>query len=421
MLGRLFDRPETRAQATAWGSWPGEVTPVWSGERVTTSSAMQLLTVYGCVRLITDSISTLPIDTFRRLGDGTKQEIPKPSWLMEPTVDLSFEEWCTQVLTSLLLDGNSYVAVLRNDRGAIVELVPLDPTKVSVRRMSGRKEYLVNGAVYAGEMLHLKGLMMPGADVGMSPIEAARQSIGLGMAAVRYGAEFFGGEGNMPGVIEMPGRPNQTTMTDMAENWRRKRRKGGRGLPGVLSEGASWKPTGVTNEQAQFLATRNFSSAEIAGQMFLVDPSDLGIAVSGSSLTYANLEQRNLRRVQVTLLPWIVRLEKAISALLYNPRYMKFNVNALVRGDMKTRYEAYAIGVDKGFLTASEPRAWEDLPPLGDGADSMSVAELTLALQKIYLSVGVVITAEEARDILNRGGAGLPSLPPDLAGGSNAA
>jgi HK97 family phage portal protein len=172
----------------------------------------------------------------------------------------------------------------------------------------------------------------------------------------------------MPGVIEMP-KPVQSAekLKEMADQWRRRRQKGGRGLPGVLDDGATWKPTGVTNEQAQFLSTRKFTAAEIAGQMFLVDPSDLGIAVEGSSLTYANLEQRNARRVQVTLLPWIIRVEKALSTLLAQPRFVKFNVEGLLRGDQKTRFESYAIGITNEFMLPNEARALEDWTPLPNG------------------------------------------------------
>jgi HK97 family phage portal protein len=364
-LGRfLAPAAEVRAQATTWGDWPGETVPTWAGISVSSESAMQLLAVYGAVRLITDQISTLPIDCFRELGDGSKQEISRPAWLMNPTVDLTFTEWCTQVLSSLLLHGNAYVQVTRNERQAIVELVPMDPGKVSVTRENRRKVYRVDGRPFTGELVHIKGLMMPGADVGLSPLEAARQSIGLGLSATQYGAQFFDGEGNMPGVIEIPNKAQPEAMTAMAQAWKRKRSRMGKGLPGVLESGATWKPTGVTNEQAQFLSTRKFSAAEIAGQMFLVDPSDLGIPVEGTSLTYANLEQRNARRVQVTLLPWIVRVEAAISALLFQPRYMKFNVEGLLRGDTLNRYQSYAVGIQSGFLMPEEARDYEDLPPI---------------------------------------------------------
>jgi HK97 family phage portal protein len=376
MLSSIFRRPEQRAQATTWGLWPGEMTQVVGGVSVTEQTSMQLLTVYGSVRLISDSIATLPLDVYRRTGDDAKVEVAKPKWLQQPTTNLDFTAWVSQVLSSLLLHGNAYVVVLRNEVGAIVELIPLDPSKVRVTRDRGRLAYMVNGQRVDAEMLHLKGLMLPGSDVGLSPVEYARQSIGLGLAAVKFGTGYFEGEGNMPGVIEMPGSAQSETLKAIADQWRRRRREGGRGLPGVLQEGAVWKPTGVTNEQAQFLATRKFTSAEIAGQMFMIDPTELGIGIEGSSLTYANLEQRNTRFVRVTLLPWIVRLEKALSDLLAQPRYVKFNLGALLRGDLQTRYAAYAVGIGAGFLEPNEARDWEDLPPMDDMPDAPEVAPM---------------------------------------------
>lgn len=363
LVGRGQPQNVVRVDWAAGGSW-GESGASAGLPRVTQSSAMQLLAVYGSVRLIADSISTMPVDVFRQDAAGLAIEQTGPAWLSEPTPDLTFEAWLGQVLSSLLLHGNAYVQVFR--AGArIVALVPLDPAVVSVRREGGRKVFAINGRDAVGvEILHVQALMLPGTDVGLSPIEYARQSVGLGLAAQQYGAEFFAGEGNMPGVIEMPGDALPGQEAELAKQWRRKRTTGGRGLPGVLKNGAQWKPTGVTNEQAQFLATRQYTAAEIAGQMFLVDPSDLGIPVQGTSLTYSNLEQRNARRVQVTLLPWIVRLERALSSLLPAPRYVKFNVSGLLRGDQKARYESYAIGILNGFLDPSEPRGWEDLGPM---------------------------------------------------------
>lgn len=364
MLGGLLRSRgiEVREQATYWGDWPGDRQPSWAGQDVTTLSALQLGAVYGSVRLISDSISTLPVDVFRKSGDD-RIEVVAPGWLQEPTVDLGFPEWCSQVLTALLLWGNAYVVVTRSEGGQILELIPLDPDRVRVERVNGRKTYVINGQPFTGEVVHIKGLMLPGSDIGVSPIEAARQTMGLGLAALKYGGEFFDNEGQMPGVIEAPRPMQPELMRETAKAWRRSRQKGGRGLPGVLQDGATWKPTGITNEQAQFLSTRQFTAAEIAGQIFLVDPSDLGIPVQGTSLTYANLEQRNARRLQVTLLPWIVRIEAAVSELLFMPRYMKFNVNAFLRGDLQTRYSAYQVGIDAGFLFTDEVREFEDLPP----------------------------------------------------------
>jgi HK97 family phage portal protein len=370
MLGSLLSRRTvddvTDQRMTAWGDWGVPGSSSWAGVPVTADSSLQLLAVYGSVRLISDSISTLPVDVYREVN-GEKVEVSPPSWLEKPTTSLWFTEWCSQVLSSLLLHGNAYLAVTRSSTGSIAEVIPLDPIMVEPRRTSpSQLVYIVGGQPYTGEIVHIKGLMMAGSDVGLSPIEAARQSIGLGLSAQQYGAEFFNGEGNMPGVIEMPGKASVDQMTSMAKAWQRKRSRANKGLPGVLEGGAVWKPTGVTNEQAQFLATRKFTAAEIAGQMFLLDPSDLGIPVEGTSLTYANLEQRNARRVQVTLLPWMVRVEQAISMLLARPRFMRFNAEGLLRGDTMTRFQAYQVGIQNGFLLPNEARDLEDLLPLPD-------------------------------------------------------
>ena len=368
MLSRLLTpKPtEERAQATTWGTWSGESNGTVS---VTESSAMQVLAVAGCVRLITDSIATLPVDVFSST-DGV--EASKPEWLRRPTIDLDFSAWCTQVLTSLLIHGNAYIVVTRNATNSIVELVPVDPGSVTVHRpVGGRKQYIVAGRPYLGEIVHIRGMMLPGSDVGLSPLEYARKSIALGIAAVDFGADQLDQFNNMPGVIEDPGKPSPDLVTATANAWKRARAKRNRGLPGYLTGGATWKPTGVTNEQAQFLQTRQWTAAEIAGQVFLIDPRELGIPITGSTLDYTNAESRKTNLLTKALLPWIVRIEQAINDLLPRPRYMKFNVDGFLRGDSAARWTTYeaamrintaavALGMDPVLVTA-EMRDFEDL------------------------------------------------------------
>lgn len=374
MFGRRPTPPDNDKRAiTAWGSWDSQSSTTYSGTQVTTNSALQLLAVYGCVRLIADGISTLPIDVLRRRPDGTIEDIALPSWLEYPVTGLHRSAWLTQVLSSVLLAGNAFIAVMRTDT-RISELPVLDPAKVRVVRREGRRQVLVNGAPVAFDVLHIPAVMLPGEEVGISPVEYARQSIGVGLAAQEFGARFFGQGAVMSGVIENPGPLTPSKTREMAQAWGRAHSgKAKAHLPGVLTDGATWKPTSVTNEQAQFLETRGFTAAEIAGQMFLVDPTDLGIpSPSGQSQTYANVEQRNIRRVQVTYLPWLVRLEAVLSPLLAAPSYVKFNVNGLLRGDTKSRFEAYKIGIDEGFLTANEARAFEDWSPIDEPEPSFT-------------------------------------------------
>lgn len=348
---------------TAWGDWGGSGTQTWSGAAVSTQSSLQLLTVYGCCKFIADGIATLPIDTFRAEG----LTVTPPRWLEYPYGNLDRVSWVTQVILSLLLDGNAYLYLDVAD--GVLQLAPLDPTQVMVTREGGRKVYTVTGSrVPSTDLLHIPGIMFPGELKGLSPVEAARQSIGMGMAAQEFGAKFFGQGAVMSGVIEAPADMPPGATEEMAKAWARKHSgKSKSHLPGVLVGGATWKPTGVTNDQAQFLQTRQFTAAEIAAFMFNIDPTEFGISGDkGSSITYSNLEQRNARKVTVTFLPWIIRLEHALSSLLPKPRYVKFNVNGLLRGDTKTRYETYQIGIGAGILGADEARAFEDLPPRND-------------------------------------------------------
>lgn len=353
-----------------WGSWPGD-TVSKAAVTVNETTALQLLAVSGCVTLIADSIATLPVDTFYRGKNGVARETSTPRWLLQPTVDLNFVDWATQVLSSLLLHGNAYIVVTRNDMNEIVELVPLDPGIVSVRRINGVKTFYIAGNPYFGEVRHVKGIMLAGQDVGVSPLEWARLSIGLGLAAVEYGGDSLSSGNNMPGVIENPGFLSPEQSADMARSWKRARTRKDRGLPGILTGGSVWKPTGVTNEQAQFLQLRQWTAAEIAGQVFFVDPRELGIPITGSTLDYTNAESRSAALLKKAMLKWIIRLEQLVTGLLPFREYMKLNVDGFLRGSTKERWDVYeiasrintaavAIG-EPEVLKTSEMRELEDL------------------------------------------------------------
>lgn len=425
---------ERAIQALPWGVWAGEESgPSWSGKNVSTDSALQLQTVYGCNRFICEGISTLPVDAFRRRGDGSSEAITPPPWLDQPTANLDFVAWCTQVLTSLLLDGDAFCRLTFDGSLAPQEIVPLDPASVQVYRDRGRKRYRVGGVdVDPFTVLHIPGIMRPGADRGMSPVEYARQTIGKGLAVEEFSARFFGQGMNLAGVIEDPGPVDSDKARMMARVWARLHSGTQKAhLPGVLQGGATWKATGVTNEQGQFLQTAQFSAAAICAFIFLIDPTEFGVSMDkGSSVTYANLEQRNARKVQVTFLPWIVRIERALSSLMDPPQYVKLNVGGLLRGDTKTRFETYeaasrintaaqATG-DKPMMLTAEMRALEDLDPIEDGevgavedeARNLSAVE---AIQKVYLGVGTVVTSDEARELVNELGADLPVPGPDFS------
>ncbi len=366
VLGALTQRsPSNAIQATPWGDW-GTSSQTWAGPPVDTCSAVQLLAVYGCNRFICDGISTLPVDVLRRKADGSPELLATPDIIRNPTADLDLTAWATQVLSSWLLGGNFY-GFRTYSHGTLRECVPLDPEGVAVRRERGRKIFRIEGRDYSSfEILHIPGGMLAGADIGQSPVEAARQMIGAGLAAEEFAARYFANSATMPGVIETPAEMVPDKAKEMARVWD-KTHSGPSNAhkTGVLVGGATWKQTSVTNEQAQFLETRQFTASQIASLMFQIDPAEMGLPVDGTSLTYANLEQRNARKVQVTFLPWIVRLEAALSS--FTPRGQYVKLNGLLRGDTAARFSAYATAIDNEFMVPNEAREFEDWSPLPGG------------------------------------------------------
>lgn len=386
MFGRLLrgaPQDEQRAmQVTPWGDW-GNSYGTAAGVNVSTDSALQLLTVYGATTLISDTIAMLPRDVFRDLPNGSHEEIATtPRWLEKPNATTDIVEFLTQTLSSLLLEGNAYWAYATDRSFVTNEVRCLNPCVVEPHAESGRVVYYVNGDRYPSPILHIKGVTRPDSLKGLSPVEAARQSIGIGLAVQEFAGNFYKNGTTVSGVIKVPGTLSPDQARDLKENWSR-----GHGgvanahLPGVITNGGEWQQISVTPEQAQFLESRKFQAGEIAAQMFLLDPTMLGIPVdTGSSLTYANLEQRGIHLVQFTLMRWIVRLERAISFLLPRPQYLKFNVDALQRADLKTRYDAYrvALGANVPFIEVDEAREKEDLPPMPKSALPMAVPPLAV-------------------------------------------
>jgi HK97 family phage portal protein len=366
--------PEERAvQDSSWTRWAQGDDVQLSGNtaagvNVDPDSSLRSLTVYGCVNLISSTCSTLPVALYREVGDDAAK-IAKPRWMSTPNPEADWTTFVVQILTSWLLDGNAYIAPRRVD-GITAEAVVLHPARVNVQRDtagSGRV-YMVDGVPWRGELLHIPAMMRPQALKGVSPIEAAREAVGAEIAERDFGARFFGQGAHLSGVISVPGDLDDDQAEQLKRGWAR-RHAGTRKahMPGVLTGGAEWKPISISPEQAQFLDTRRFTAAEIASLVFSVDPAMLGLNQPGTSVTYANLEQRGINFVQFALLPWLTRLESMVKVLAQPGQFAKFNLDGLLRADTTARYQAHAIAAAHGILTVNEIRALEDRPPLPGG------------------------------------------------------
>jgi HK97 family phage portal protein len=335
-----------------------------SGESVTPDSAMRLSAVWSCVKLLADTVSTLPVDVYRR---GEREPITTPSILLEPAADQPLHEWLYGVMVSLLLRGNCYGLVTARSGATMlpaqVEVLRPDDVGVNVDE-GGRVVYRFLGReIDRADMWHVRAFTMPGAVLGRSPIESAKQSIGLGLAAEKFGALFFGDGATPSGVLTTKDRLTVPQVKELAEAWKGAHNK--RRTPAVLSGDLTWQAITVAPEESQFIETMKFNVAQIA-RIFGVPPELIG-AESGQSLTYSNLESRLLHYLKLSLNPWLTRLEAALGRLLPSTMTVKFNTGGLLRADTKTRYEAHAIALKAGFLTVNEVRELEDRPPLPGG------------------------------------------------------
>jgi HK97 family phage portal protein len=220
-------------------------------------------------------------------------------------------------------------------------------------------------------------------------------------------------------VIETPGEMTREAAERFAESWHaRHQGVGSANRVGVLTGGAKLQRVSIQPNDAQFLETRAFQVPDIA-RIFGVPPHLIADA-SNSTSWGSGLAEQNLAFGQFSLRPWIDRIEEAHNRLLVThgvtEAFVKLNMDALLRASLKDRYESYAVGIASGFLEEDEARALEDMPPL-DRKATASTEGLTRQLQQIYLAVGKVITVEEAREILNRNGAGLTGPAPTPEGG----
>jgi HK97 family phage portal protein len=209
---------------------------------------------------------------------------------------------------------------------------------------------------------HVKAFPFPGSPVGLSPVEYARESIGLGLGAERYGAKFFG-DGAMPaGVLTSDQRIGREAAEALQARWEA-RHKGKRRIA-VLGDGAKFQAITIAPEEAQFIETQKMNVATIC-RLYGVPPEMVGGETAGH-MAYTSPEMRSLDFLQFSLRPWLYRVERAVSRLLPRTQQAKFNAGGFVRVALKDRYEAHRIAIEAGFLTVNEVRELEDRPPLAN-------------------------------------------------------
>jgi HK97 family phage portal protein len=391
VLSNLFERRSSAFQ-TLFAAGALTDRPSLAGVRVTEETSLRLSAVYASVRLIADTVATLPVDQFFR-ADGQRVPFrPQDPWVLQPSLSLPRTTFWQQVMMSLLLDGNAFVMIGRDGGpGRIDNLTVLNPTHVQVLPNGGGFQVEGVGTFTNQQIHHVTEMLLPGKDRGTSRIEQAKESLGLGLALQEYASTFFG-NGAFPGVvIEIPGEPTLEQRQEIQATWENAH-KGTRRAhkPVVMMNGSKVTPVSVNPNDSQLLDQRRFAVEEVA-RLFRIPPFMLGITESGMS--FASVEQQMLFYAEHTVRPYVEMLEASFSRLLVNERsFIKFNLNALVRADLNTRTEAYSRALLAGYMSVNDVRSLEDMRDVEDGD------QFRVPLQNIPLTdAGVVSAQQKAR------------------------
>jgi HK97 family phage portal protein len=423
MLNNLFNLPERRAISfqSIWGAGDTFAFTTDSGAPIDENTSMRISAFYACVLLISDTISTLPVDSYIRRDGNRVPYRPRPEWVQKPDIDLLRSEHYQQVLVSLLLDGNAFVRIFRDSRGDVANLVCLDPLRVSIVRNPETREleYLIDNAV-AGtvkqkDMLHITEIRKPGAPRGLSRVSELKENLGLASALQSFAARFFGQGATAQGIIEYPGNLTAEQAKDLRNNFDNAH-KGYKKAhkTGILSGGAKYTKTAANPDEAQMLQSQQFAVEQIA-RMFRVPLHMIQVTTPGA-MSYASVEQNNINFVTHTLRPYVQKIEDAYSSLLPSDAFIKFNVDGLLRGDYTTRIQGYSIGLQAGFYSVNDIRRFEDLRPVDEGDQfrvplaNINIAEADVIEQdkKVQMAQRLVQSGYDPTQVLSA--LGLPKI-----------
>ena len=346
-----------------------------AGKSITVSTAMQVSTVYACVRVISETIASLPLHVYESTDAGSVKAVEHPLYRLlhdEPNPEMTSFVLREVMLAHLLLWGNSYCQIIRSGRNRILGLYPLLPDRMVVDRdSSGTLTYTYTTSdgkivrLEPEEVLHIPGLGFDGV-MGYSPIALEKAAVGLAIATEEFGSKFFANGARPSGILTHP-----NTVKDpkaLRESWNAA--YGGSSNANrvaVIEEGMHYEPISIPNNDAQYLETRKFQVSEIC-RIFRVPPHLVGDL---EHATFSNIEHQSISFAVHTIRPWLSRIEQSLNRALFTDKekghfYAQFNLDGLMRGDYKSRMEGYAIGRQNGWMSANDIRELENMNPIAD-------------------------------------------------------
>jgi HK97 family phage portal protein len=413
-----IENPGVPLSLSAFLGWMGAGEPTAAGEVINIANALQITTVYRCVRLIAESVASLPLVIYELKDDGTRTRVDHDltyALSIEPNDEMSAPAMWEAYTGNMAAAGNGYAEILRDSIGMPAGLYPLSSGTTNPRRnRDGALEYVTSSGMPDGrervipksEIVHTPLFCFDGLK-GFSPITLSRQMLGLAKATEKFGARFFG-NGAFPSGVLSPEQGNNITdkqKADLKESWERNYGGENQRRVAVLTAPWKWQAIGISPEDSQFIGTQAFTRSQIAG-LFGVSPSRVG---DMTRMSNNNHEQESLSFVTDTLRGYSNRIEKELMRKMM-PRagrkayryIVEFDYAERLRTDFKTTQEGFALGRQWGWLSANDVRRAQGMNPIGNEGD-------------IYLSPLNMLDARKVKD-MPAPGADAPK-DPQLAGG----
>lgn len=358
-LSAVFDEPETAAGVT-----------------VTEIKSLAIGAVYACVKVISETMGQMDLEVVEKVGKGTRASTNHPNyWLMyaSPSPDYNRFEWVQGMLAYALLWGNGYSWIKRDRFATAKELKILPAWEVTPKKTDRGKIYYEwrnseneTEIILQEDMIHLKNLGTDGL-IGMSPIELQRESLGSSYAKILHEGAFYQNGAKASGILMTPGSLGKPERKNLEESFA-KANEGSRNRfkTILLEEGVKYQQLTIPQNDAQFLESKKFDQTEIAG-WYRVPPHMIGNLTDAN---YSNIEAQDRAFAKHTIVPWTTRFQQELDRKLFfdNERgkfKSQFNLDDLIKGDIKTRYEVYNSAVQTGILKPSEPREAEGWPMEG--------------------------------------------------------
>jgi HK97 family phage portal protein len=347
--------------------------------RITPETAMRITAVYACVRVISETIGSLPLILYRNKGDNSKERainhhLYRILQYRPNHYQTAFEFW-EQVGISCCMRGVFYAKIVMNRLGEVAALLPLHPDRVSIEWLAPYKWRYRYNDEFGNDFIYLPNelfrvILYAGADgvTPISPIRANADSVGITEAAERYAATYFGNSATPGGSLEADGKLTDEARKAIRDSWNRMfRGPDNAGKIAVLDQGLKFKQITINNDDSQLLETRQFQLTDIA-RIFRVPPH---LIQDLTRSTFSNIEHQSLDFVTHTARPWLRRIAACVQRdlLLQNEAdqyFAEFWIKDLMAADAKARAEYNASGIQNGWMTPNEARVSEGLNPLDD-------------------------------------------------------